>query len=148
MWERCCTNIQAVGGVSWVQRKIHKRFGGRVGTQSLWGHLQAKLGSWECPLGLREKQQCCVSPDHEVRGERTPTTTFWRSKWRCVGWLCSKEVNICDTANDWGQDYSLWNRALSWLWVSSRQALWWGIDAPLSWFYCQLFCLTLNKKVM
>lgn len=147
MWERCSTSIQDIGGVSKVQRKAHKRFGGSVGTQRLWGHLQPKRSSWDSSLGLREKQWCQASPDHEIREGETQITTFWGSKWKCAGWLYSREMSVIHQMFD--QDYStLKQNSIPWLWVSSRDALWWGIDVPLSWFYCLLFCLTLNKKEM
>lgn len=147
MWERCSTSIQDVGGLSIVCRKTHKRFGRREGTPCLqrMSATQAKqLGNlWD----WSEKKQCQISPASNETGEEgTQTTTFWGSKWRRVGWLYSRELSVIQMTE---QDYSsLKQRSIPWLWFSSRDALWWGIDVPLSWFYCRLFCLTLNKKKM
>lgn len=124
-------------------------------------HTRAFMGGW----GLKISEDICnlsqaagtALRDWERNSHASPSLVMkngrkepklqhlWGSKWECAGSLYSKERSVKHQMFD--QDYSsLKQSSIPWHQVSSRDALWWTIDIPLSWFYCLLFCLALNKR--
>lgn len=110
-------------------------------------------GDWKCLRTSASQSQhlglLCRAGRETImaEGKGTQATNFQGSKCKGRGHLYSKDTSVVHQMSD--QAYSTLNQtSIPWLWVSPRDALWWGRDVPLPWFYCLLFCLTLNKKEM